>query len=58
MGLGRVVLPPVVGVLVDDVGVEAGAWAVTVVVAVAGAVTALLIPEPSPHVDAAATMAD
>jgi MFS family permease len=58
MGLGRVVLPPVVGVLVDGAGVKAGAWAVTVVIAVAGAVTAVLVPEPRPHVDAAAAMAD
>jgi nitrate/nitrite transporter NarK len=49
MGLGRLVLPPIVGALVDGVGATAGAWVLTIVVLVAGVVTAVSIPEPRPH---------
>ena len=52
MGLGRLVLPPIVGALVDHVGVAAGAWVVTIVVLFAGVVTAVSIPEPPRQVDA------
>jgi MFS family permease len=48
MGLGRLVLPPIVGALVDGVGVAAGAWVVTIVVLIAGVVTAVFIPESKP----------
>jgi hypothetical protein len=49
MGLGRLVLPPIVGALVDSTGVTAGAWVLAIVVAAAGAVTAIFIPESKPE---------
>jgi MFS family permease len=56
MGLGRLVLPPIVGALVDNVGVVTGAWALTIVVLIAGVVTAAFLPEIKPQVDAALAM--
>jgi len=53
MGLGRLVLPPIVGALVDGVSATAGAWALAIVVAFAGVVTAALIPEFRPTIDRA-----
>lgn len=53
MGLGRLVLPPIVGVLVDNVGTAAGAWVVTIAVLIAGVVTALFVPEPELPIQAA-----
>lgn len=49
MGLGRLVLPPIVGWLVDNVGTAAGAWVLTLVLLVAGAVVAIWIAEPKPQ---------
>jgi MFS family permease len=51
MGLGRLVLPPIVGALVDGVSATAGAWALAIVVAVAGVVTAISIPESRPQAE-------
>jgi MFS family permease len=51
MGLGRLVLPPITGALVDNVGVTAGAWVLAIVVAVAGVVTVAFVPEVKPQVD-------
>jgi NNP family nitrate/nitrite transporter-like MFS transporter len=56
MGVGRLVLPPIVGALVDGIGATAGAWLVTVVVLIAGVVTVVLIPEPKAQVDVAPAM--
>jgi MFS family permease len=57
MGLGRLVLPTIVGALVDNVGAAAGAWVVAIVVLIAGVVTAVFIPESKLQVDAAPAMA-
>jgi MFS family permease len=45
MGLGRLILPPVVGGLVDNVGMKAGAWALAILLFVAGFILLVFIPE-------------
>jgi len=48
MGLGRLVLPPIVGGLVDNVGPSAGAWVLTIILLLAGLVIVLFVPEDKP----------
>ncbi len=47
-GLGRLVLPSVVGGLVDNVGMEAGAWMLTIMLLFAGTVLVGFVPEEKP----------
>ncbi|MBN1579964.1 MAG: MFS transporter [Anaerolineae bacterium] len=55
MGLGRLVLPPIVGGFVDHVGPAAGAWVLTVVLVIAGFVLVGFVPEEKPVPHPAAT---
>jgi predicted MFS family arabinose efflux permease len=48
MGFGRLVLPPIVGELVDHVGATAGAWVLTVVLVIAGFVLVGFVPAEEP----------
>lgn len=48
IGLGATVFPPLVGSVVDAMGVQAGAWLLAAPAAVSFVLVALLLPEPSP----------
>ena len=58
MGLGRLVLPPIVGGLVDNVGPAAGAWVLTGILLLAGVVLVLFVPETKPSAQLASATAD
>jgi hypothetical protein len=45
MGLGRLILPPVVGGWVDNVGIKAGARVLAIPLFVAGFILLVFIPE-------------